>query len=79
MRHIPIRGRGYKIDDATKQSVATGLKRIEDAAIEDALRRALGEARTALRLDPENEQARKKVAILQEKLVRLASELQSPR
>ncbi len=47
---------------------------VEDyATIEDALRRALGEASTALRLDPRNATARLRVAGLQEKLVALAS------
>ena len=42
-------------------------------AIEDALRKALGEASMALRLDPGNTDARLSVAALQEKLVGLAS------
>ena len=42
--------------------------------IEHALRKALGEACTALRLDPRNADARLEVAILQDKLVGLVSE-----
>ena len=45
---------------------------VEDyATIEDALRKALGEACTALRLDPRNAEARLSVAGLQDKLVAL--------
>jgi eukaryotic-like serine/threonine-protein kinase len=40
-------------------------------AIEDALRKALGAAHTALRLDPRNAVARLDVAVLQEKLIGL--------
>ncbi len=48
--------------------------KIEDyATIEDALRKALGEARTALRLDPRNARARLSVAVLQDRLVSLVS------
>ncbi len=46
--------------------------------IEDALRKALGEACTALRLDPRNAQARLCVAVLQDKLVHLASGRRKP-
>ena len=54
--------------------------KVEDyATIEDAMRKALGEASTALRLDPRNAEARLKVAGLQEKLIRLASERPSSR
>jgi hypothetical protein len=54
--------------------------RVEDyPAIEETLRRALGEARTALRLDPQNVPARIKVASLQDKLVGLSSEQPSTR
>jgi eukaryotic-like serine/threonine-protein kinase len=50
-------------------------RRIPDhATIEDGLRKALSEARTALRLDPQNADARIEVAILQDKLVALVSE-----
>ena len=45
--------------------------KVEDyATIEDALRKALGEACTALRLDPRNADARLQVAVLQDKLIR---------
>jgi hypothetical protein len=48
---------------------------VEDyTVIEDTLRKALGEACTALRLDPRNADARREVAILQDKLVHLVSE-----
>jgi hypothetical protein len=48
---------------------------LEDhAAIKRALQKALGEARTALRLDPRNRSARSTLAGLQEKLVGLPSE-----
>ena len=54
--------------------------KIEDyATIEDALRKALGEACAALRLDPRNADARLEVAILQDKLVTLVSEPPSSR
>ena len=43
------------------------------ATIEDGLRKALGEACTALRLDPRNADARLEVAGLQDKLVGLVS------
>ena len=43
------------------------------ATIEDATRKALGEARTALRLDPRSADARTNVANIQDKLVGLAS------
>jgi tetratricopeptide (TPR) repeat protein len=49
------------------------------ATIEDALRNALGEACTALRLDPRNTEARLTVAGLQDKMVRLVSERPSAR
>jgi hypothetical protein len=42
-------------------------------AIEDALRKALGAAHTALRLDPRNTEARVSVAVIQDKLVGLAA------
>jgi hypothetical protein len=48
------------------------------ATIEDALRKALGEARTALRLDPNNAEARLDVAALQDKLVCLPSGRRKP-
>ncbi len=49
--------------------------KVEDyATIEDALRKALGEACTALRLDPRNTDARMMVSGLQDKLVGLASQ-----
>jgi hypothetical protein len=55
-------------------------RRIPDhATIEDRLRKALGEACTALRLDPRNADARLEVAILQDKLVALVSEPPSSR
>jgi hypothetical protein len=44
------------------------------AIVEDGLRKALGEACTALRLDPRNADARLQVAILEDKLVALVSE-----
>ena len=47
--------------------------------VEDGLRKALGEACTALRLDPRNADARIDVAILQDKLVALVSEAPSLR
>ena len=47
-------------------------------AIEDALRKALSEAFTALHLDPRNSNARLNVASLQEKLVGLISERRKP-
>jgi hypothetical protein len=47
--------------------------------IEDGLRKALGAACTALRLDPRNAEARLDVAILQDKLVALVSERPSSR
>jgi eukaryotic-like serine/threonine-protein kinase len=47
--------------------------------IEDTLRKALGEACTALRLDPRNADARLEVAILQDKLVDLVSKRPSSR
>ena len=50
-------------------------RKINDhAGIEDGLRKALGEACTALRLDPRNADARLDVAVLQDKLVALVSE-----
>ncbi len=46
--------------------------RVEDrAAVADALRKALAEARTALRLEPEDEEGSLRVAILQDKLLRV--------
>jgi hypothetical protein len=55
-------------------------RRIPDhAKVEDGLRKALGEACTALRLDPRNAQARLDVAILRDKLVTLVSEPPSSR
>jgi hypothetical protein len=49
--------------------------KVEDyATIEDALRKALGEASTALRLDPRSADARLIVATLQDKLVGFASQ-----
>jgi tetratricopeptide (TPR) repeat protein len=48
------------------------------ATIEDALRKALGEARSALRLDPNNAEARLDVAVLQDKLVGLPSGRRKP-
>jgi len=54
--------------------------KVEDyTAIEEALRKALGEARTALRLDPRNALARLSVAVLQDKLVGLPSKPPSSR
>ena len=54
--------------------------RVQDyTAIEDALRKALGEARTALRLDPRNAEARLDVATLQDKLVGLPSGRKKPK
>ena len=48
--------------------------KVEDfATIEDAMRKALGEASTALRLDPRNARRAPAVAGLQDKLVGLAS------
>ena len=49
------------------------------ARIEDGLRRALGEACIAFRLDPRKADARLEVAILQDKLVKLVSERPSSR
>jgi hypothetical protein len=49
------------------------------ATIENALRKALGQACTALRLDPRNASARLRVAGLQDKLFGLASERPSSR
>jgi hypothetical protein len=51
----------------------------DHARIEDGLRKALGEACTALRLDPRNSDARLDVATLQDKLVGLVSERPSSR
>ena len=42
--------------------------------IEDGLRKALVEACTALRLDPQNADARLEVAILQDKLIAFVTE-----
>ena len=55
-------------------------RKINDhAGIEDGLRKALGEACTALRLDPRNADARLDVAVLQDKLVALLSQAPSSR
>jgi hypothetical protein len=55
-------------------------RRIPDHALfEDGLRKALSEASTALRLDPRSADARIEVALLQDKLVRLASEQRASR
>jgi hypothetical protein len=48
-------------------------------AIDEALRKALGEARTALRLDPRNALARLKVSTVRDKLLGLMSERPSSR
>ncbi len=54
--------------------------RVKDhVRIEDGLRKALGEACTALRLDPRNADARLQVAGLQDKLVALVAERPSSR
>jgi tetratricopeptide (TPR) repeat protein len=59
---------------AFTQESKNAWKKVPDfTVIEDALRKALGEARTALRLDPRNAEARFDVAVLQDKLVGLPS------
>jgi hypothetical protein len=59
---------------AFEQESKNAWKIRDYAAIEAALRKAFGEASIALRLDPENADARLKVSGLQDKLIRLASE-----
>ena len=60
--------------EAFEQESKNAWKVNDYPAIEGALRKALGEASTALRLDPRNTDARLMVAGLQDKLVGLASQ-----
>jgi serine/threonine protein kinase len=59
---------------AFEQESKNAWKVHDYTAIEAALRKALGEASTALRLDPRNADARLVVSGLQDKLIRLVSE-----
>ena len=61
------------LSEAFEQESKNAWKVNDYTAIEAALRKALGEACTALRLDPRNTHARMKVAGLQDKLVGLAA------
>jgi tetratricopeptide (TPR) repeat protein len=67
------------LSDAFQQESKNAWAVKDYAAIEDALRKALGEACTALRIDPRNAVGRHKVAGLQDKLFGLASERPSSR
>jgi hypothetical protein len=60
--------------EAYDQESKNAWKVPDYTAIEAALRKALGEASTALRLDPQNADARMKVAGLQDKLIGIASQ-----
>ena len=60
--------------EAFEQESKNAWKVEDRPAIEEALRKALGEAHTALRLDSRNATARMKVAGLQDKLAGLAAE-----
>jgi hypothetical protein len=60
------------LSDAFAQESKNAWKVEDYTAIEEALQKALGAARTALRLDPRNLDARLTVASVQDKLVGLA-------
>jgi eukaryotic-like serine/threonine-protein kinase len=64
---------------ACEQEAKNAWKVKDYATIEDALRKAFGEACTSLRLDPENTTARMMVAGLHDKLIGLAAERPSSR
>jgi hypothetical protein len=64
---------------AFEQEAKNAWKVGDIPAIEEHLRKALGEAHTALKLDPEGNAARSRVSVLQDKLVGLALEPPSPR
>jgi eukaryotic-like serine/threonine-protein kinase len=65
--------------EAFEQEAKNAWKVEDYTAIEEALRKGLGAARAALRLDPRNATARMKVAGLQDKLAGLAPERPSSR
>jgi tetratricopeptide (TPR) repeat protein len=80
VRRDPDEAAFHLIRSAALQQESKNAWPVEDyATIEDALRKALGEACTALRLDPQDAEARRCVAGLQEKLFGLASERPSSR
>jgi hypothetical protein len=58
------------LNEAFEQEAKNASKARDLPAIEELRRKSLGEARTALSLDPRNELARIKVAGLQDKLVK---------
>jgi hypothetical protein len=66
-----MRGSGSRAKNAWKV--------FDYTTIEESLRKALGEARTALRLDPHNANARLDIATLQGKLIDLPSGRKKPR
>jgi hypothetical protein len=61
------------LSEAFEQESKNGWKIFDYSAIEHALRNGLGEARIAFRLDPRNADARRSVAVLQERLLNLPS------
>ncbi len=67
------------LSDAFVQESKNAWEIKDYTAIKEALRKALGEARTALSLDPRNIETRLRVANLQDKLVGLPSEPPSSR
>jgi tetratricopeptide (TPR) repeat protein len=67
------------LGQAFEQDAKNAWKTEDFAAIEDGLRKATAEARTALRLDPRNGEARRILAGLQEKLMGVPSAPRSPR
>ncbi len=67
------------LSEAFEQESKNAWKVEDYTAIEEALRKALGEARTALSLDPRNITAPMRVGSLQDKLAGLPSEPPSSR